>query len=167
MTKALRYAGQVAIYAAIALVIGYFANAPSYSSAPAGSAQIKLGLAYSAKSKGGCRDLTSEELEKLPPNMRRTRICSRERLPIVVELRSNEEILYAAMLEPSGVAGDGPSQTFQRFVVEPGRHELVASMRDTARAEGFDYVSEHTVDLRPGQSLAIDFSSTNHRFIFE
>ena len=83
-----------------------------------------------------------------------------------MELLLDGEPLYQAVLPPTGLAGDGPSRAYQRFAVPPGRHELSARLRDTDRAEGFDYERTAMVELAPAQSLAIDFRSEMGGFIF-
>jgi hypothetical protein len=151
-------------YVAIAVLIGYFANAPSYSRVPADHALIKLSFAHGAVRKGECRRLTPKELAELAPNMRKPLVCPRERLPLVVEFDLDGETVYADVLPPTGLSGDGPSRTYQRFIVPAGLHRLVAKLRDTARTEGFDYVKEVEVDLAEGQSLAIDFNAVSGGF---
>jgi hypothetical protein len=165
MAKALRYLGQGAVYLLLALGIGYFSDRPAYTHFPPDMALIKLSFAHGAQ-KEDCRRRTDEELARLPPNMRRPMVCARERLPVAVELLLDGESLYQAVLPPTGLAGDGPSRTYQRFVVPPGRHEVTARLRDTARTDGFDYERTVEVDLAPAQSLAIDFRGEMGGFIF-
>ena len=165
MAKPLRYLGQAAVYLLLALGIGYFSDRPAHTHFPPDMALIKLSFAHGAQ-KEDCRRRTDEELANLPPNMRRPMVCARERLPVAVELLVDGKPLYQAVLPPSGIAGDGPSRTYQRFAVPPGRHELTARMRDTDRAEGFDYERTVVVELAPAQSLAIDFRSEMGGFIF-
>lgn len=167
MTVVLKYLGQIAVYAVISVVIGYFANAPSYTRIQPDQSLIKLSFAHGAKKKGECRRLTREELEKLPPNMRNPVVCGRERLPVSVELEADGKLIYADTLHPTGLTGDGPSRAYQRFVMEPGSHLFVARLRDSDRQEGFDYVNEKEVQLSPGQSLAIDFNPIHGGFSFE
>jgi hypothetical protein len=165
MAKPLGYIGQGAVYLLLALVIGYFSNRPAHTHFPPEMALLKLSFAHGAQ-KEDCRQRTDEELAKLPPNMRRPMVCARERLPVTVELLLDGEPLYQAVLPPTGLSGDGPSRAYQRFAVSPGRHELTARLRDTNRAEGFDYERTVVVELAPAQSLAIDFRSEMGGFIF-
>ena len=165
MAKPLGYLGQAAVYLLLALGIGYFSDRPAHTHFPPDMALIKLSFAHGAR-KEDCRRRTDEELAKLPPNMRRPMVCARERLPVGVELLLDGEPLYQAVLPPTGLAGDGPSRAYQRFPVPPGRHELTARLRDTDRAEGFDYERTVVVDLAPAQSLAIDFRGEMGGFIF-
>jgi len=167
MSKVLRYLGQAIVYAAIAVLLAYFADSPSYQRLPDGHALVKLSFAHGADRKGGCRQLSREELAKLPPNMRMARSCPRERLPVVVELELDGDMIFAETLPPTGLHGDGPSQTYQRINVPAGRHRFVARLRDTDREEGFDYVQETEVDLKPGQNFAIDFNAAKGGFQFE
>jgi hypothetical protein len=167
MSAGLRYGGQTVVYGLICLLIGYFANAPTYTRVPADLALLKLSFAHGARSRGECRRLSREELENLAPNMRKPVVCPRERLPVAVELEVDGRVLYAATLPPTGLSGDGPSRAYERFVLPAGRHRVVARLRDSARAEGFDYVSDREIELAPGQSLAIDFAAVSGGFRFE
>lgn len=164
MTNPLRLLGQAAIFAVFAAVIGYFADSPAYTHFPPDMALVKLSFAHGAR-KESCRERTPEELAQLAPNMRRPLACKRERLPVVVELLLDDVQLYHAVLPPTGLAGDGPSRAYQRFAVPPGEHILVARLRDSDRAEGFDFERRFDVDLAPGQSLAIDFRAETGGFI--
>lgn len=157
MIGARQYLGQLLVYLPFALVVGYFSAAPDYAREPADQAVIKFAVAHGATKRGECREASAEELARLAPNMRRPRICPRERLPVAVEFELDGKRLYAASLPPTGLSGDGPSRAYERFVVTPGRYRLVARLRDSGRAFGFDAVTEAQVDLAPGQSLAVDF----------
>ena len=165
MAEPMRYAGQAAIYLLFAVVIGYFADSPSYRHFPGDQALIKLSFSHGADPKVPCKTLTREEINALPPNMRRATSCERERLPVEVEIDLDGEPLYRASVAPSGLAKDGPSRVYERFTVPAGRHQLVTRLRDTDRAEGFDYVREIDIDLTPGQSLALDFRAETGGFL--
>jgi hypothetical protein len=165
MAEPLRYLGQGAVYLLLALGIGYFSDSPAHTHFPPDRALIKLSFAHGAR-KEECRRRTEDELAKLSPNMRRPMACSRERLPVAVELLLDGAPLYQAVLPPTGLAGDGPSRVYQRFAVPPGRHELSARLRDSDRGEGFDYERTAAIELAPAQSLAIDFRPEMGGFVF-
>ncbi len=137
---------------------------PSHRTIPEGTGVLKLSFSHG----GGrsCRELTGAELAKLPPNMRRTEICDRKRLPVYVELDLDGNTVYRALLPPSGIAGDGPSRVYRRFVLPAGEHEVAIRLRDTTRTEGFDYTAERRISLAPEQSFAIDFRPAAGGFIF-
>jgi hypothetical protein len=165
MAKPLAYVGQGAVFLLLALGIGYCSNRPAYTRFPADMALLKLSFAHGAH-KEECRQRSAEELAKLAPNMRRPAACSRERLPVTVELLLDGKPLYRAVLPPTGLAGDGPSRAYERFAVPPGRHELVVRLRDSDRRDGFDYERTATLELAPAQSVAIDFRPEMGGFVF-
>ena len=161
-----RYAGQALLYAAFATAIGAFASWPTYHQVPKDSAQIKLSFNHSGARAEDCRKLTSEELSKLPSNKRRPSNCSRERLPFTVQLIIDGTPIYEAVLKPGGLSGDGQAQTYEKFIVTAGRHIILARLRDSKRAEGFDYESRFEAELAPWQNLAIDFKAEQGGFLF-
>jgi hypothetical protein len=165
MPRLLRYPLQAVIYAGIALLIGYFASAPAYVYFPPDQAQIKLTLAHGAERRVECRRLSSEELQKLAPNMRKAVDCPRERLPVWIQVVLDDQLLYETSVPPTGLSGDGPSRIYRRFTVPPGPHRLQLRLRDTARTAGYDYELDQQIELQPQQNLAIDFRAENGGFI--
>ena len=85
MKKYFQYAAQAVVYAGFAFFLGYFADGPKYSRLEDGKALIKFSFAHSAKPKDGCRKRSEEELMALAPNMRKSEVCSRARLPVKVQ----------------------------------------------------------------------------------
>ncbi len=166
MPRALAYLGQAVIYALIALCLGSFATSPAHRPFPDGKAQLLLSFSHGGQRKGACRKLSREEIAEMAANMRRAELCPRERLPVTVELALSGEVIYRAELPPTGLSGDGASQAYQSFMLEPGSYEIAARLRDSARGEGFDYEDHARVVLAPGQRLAIDFRSAKGGFIF-
>jgi hypothetical protein len=166
MREVLRYAGQVLFYALIAGVIGYFSSRPLYVSMAQNMAQIKLSFSHGAKRTEACRKLTYEEIMKLKKSERRPNTCARERTSVHTQLLIDDTMIYDAVLKPTGLLSDGPARTYQKFVVPAGRHTIEARMRDSTRAEGFDYSNRATLDLKAGQNLAVDFSADAGGFIF-
>lgn len=166
MANPLRIMGQLGFLAAVMVVIGYFSNRPVYQQVPDGMAQIKLSFAHGGERKIDCRRLTSEEIATLPANERRPNNCSRERIPVHVQLSLNGELIFDELLPATGLSSDGPSRTYTKLLVPAGSHEIIARMRDTKRAQGFDYEAHRTVALAPFQNLAIDFKADAGGFIF-
>jgi hypothetical protein len=164
--KLVQLVGQAIAYALFAVAIGYFATRPAYTHLDPDKALIKLSFSHAGQRKGECRRLTPEELAELAPNMRRPLDCPRERLPLRVELLLDGETVFQGELPPSGLAGDGASTVYRKFPVAPGQHRLTARLRDTARAEGFDYESEQDIVLEPRQVFVVDFKSALGGFIF-
>jgi len=152
--------------AATALSVGaaWLSAAPAYRALPEGMALVKLSFSHGGAR--NCRTLTEAELAKLPPNMRRKEVCDRGRAPVLVELDIDGTPVFHANLPPTGIAGDGPSQVYERFLLPAGTHDFVIRLRDTTRTEGFDQSAEQRVVLVSEQSLAIDFRPAEGGFIF-
>lgn len=161
-----RRAGQFLVLAMAAAFAAAFSNWPAYRQIPPGMAVVKLSFVHGGDRSAGCRRRTQEELAKLPPNMRRPIECPRERPPVVTELSIDGHTIFAASLPPGGLSRDGQSQVYRRFEVPAGEHRIVARLRDTPRAQGFDHERAETVSLEPGRSLSIDFRPELGGFVF-
>jgi len=166
MRKILRPAGQFLFFAVAAASIGYFSNRPPHRQIPDGMAQIKLSFAHGAARLIDCRKLTSKEIAKLPANQRRPNTCTRERIPVHVQLMLDDRLLYEDDLQATGLSGDGPARTYKKFVIPAGTHAIIARLRDSKRADGYDYESTHRVTLKQFQNLAIDFKADTGGFQF-
>ena len=161
-----KYIGQIIAYAVFAMVVGYFSTQPAYTHLGPDDALIKLSFSHAGAHAQECRTLTQEELQRLAPNMRRPMDCVRERLPLLVELELDGNILYRETLAPSGLSSDGASTAYQKFPVPAGAHHLVARLRDSRRTDGFDYEQAVDVSLMPLQNFVIDFRPELGGFLF-
>ncbi len=166
MRDILKYAGQALFYAGFAAAIGTFASWPSYQQVPEGAAQIKLSFNHGGARVEDCRRLTAEELSKLPSNQRRPSNCTRQRLPVTIQLIVDGKPIYDAVLQPGGLSGDGQARAYEKFIVPAGKHLIEARLRDSKRSEGFDYESRFEAELAPWQNLAIDFKAEQGGFLF-
>ncbi len=166
MARALRYIGQAIAYTLFAFVIGYLATSPAYTHLDPDMAVIKLSFSHAGEHREACRRLTQEELNALPPNMRRPTDCPRERIALLVELELDGETIYRKQLPPSGLAGDGASTAYKKFPVSPGKHRIVARLRDGRETNGFDYEKAGEISLAPQQILVIDFRPELGGFLF-
>ncbi|TAJ91791.1 MAG: hypothetical protein EPO31_13875 [Gammaproteobacteria bacterium] len=153
-------------YAVFAALIGFFSTRPVYRQLGPDLALIKLSFGHAGMHKEDCHKLTPEELAKLAANMRQPVSCKRERVPLLVELELDGEVILRQSLPPSGIAGDGESTIYHRIEVPAGQHDLTARLRDSRREEGFDYESAARVELAPEQNYVIDFRAESGGFIF-
>jgi hypothetical protein len=166
MIRALRLLGQFVVIAALFAGVAWLSDRPTYRQIPEGTGVMMLSFVHSADRRGECRRLSPEEIAKLPPNMRRVQDCPRVRRPIYVELDLDGRNVYRASLPPTGIAGDGPSRVYQRFVLPARKYDIAVRMRDTARAEGFDHERHDKIDFAPDQLFVIDYQPERGEFIF-
>lgn len=165
LNKFVNYTLQAICYGAFIAVVGYFATSPPYLHLPAGDALVKLSFQHAGQRKEACRERTPEELAKLAPNMRAASVCSRERVPLQVEIEMDGKPLFAMVAPPSGLAKDGASTVYRRIAVPAGQHRFVAKMKDAASG-GFGFVADRTIDLQPGRVLVIDFDAKESGWVF-
>ena len=161
-----RWIAQAVVYAGVVAVIGYFASAPAYRHFPEDRALIKMTFTHGGKYRGGCRRRSAEELQEIAPNMRKKFDCPRDRVPVVVELDIDGAPLYRATLPPSGLHGDGPSIMYEAFSVPAGNHKVEVRLRDTDRAQGFDYVARRSFNLEAKRLLVIQFRAEAGGIVF-
>jgi hypothetical protein len=166
MNRLVQVIGQLIAYSLFALVVGYFATRPAYTHLGPGKAVVKLSFSHAGAHIEECRQLTQEELNRLPPNMRRPMDCPRERVPLLIEVDLDGELIYRDVLQPSGLANDGSSSAYKKFPVDAGQHLLVARLRDSRRTDGFDHEKSASVTLEPQQNFVIDFRPELGGFLF-
>jgi hypothetical protein len=131
-----------------------------------GQAMVSLSFSYAAPRIGECRKLTQDELNQLPPNMRKPEDCPRERLPIRVVFSSNGDTLYEATKSPTGLWKDGSANVYRRLTVEGGNQRLFIGMNESGQSPEFDYSLEQEVDLAAGEHLVVEFDDIRKSFVF-
>ncbi|TNF88857.1 MAG: hypothetical protein EP300_06880, partial [Gammaproteobacteria bacterium] len=123
-SKPLRYLLQAINYTVFMAMVWYFATSPSVRIIAEDEAMITIAFAHAGQLREPCRLLTQEELNALPPNMRRIEDCPRERSPVTIEARLNDEVFYSATLPPPGLFDDGGVDVFHRIKIPAGEHLL-------------------------------------------
>jgi hypothetical protein len=129
-------------------------------------ASVKLSLSHAAELVAPCVQLTPEQIAELAANMRRTEACERERLPLILELDVDGEVLISLTAQPSGLWNDGPASIYERFELEPGSHRISVRLRDSARSTGWDYELTEDVVLEPGRYFSVTFKQATGGFRF-
>lgn len=159
---ALRFAVLALLFAAVAGL----SDRPRHRSLPEGTGVLKVSFVHGADRKAACRKRSAEEIAALPPNMRQRVLCPRQRPSLYVEIDLDGRRLFAADLPPSGIAGDGPSRLYERFVLPAGSYEVAVRLRDTGRAEGYEWQASERIEIAPAASRVIDFRPADGGFVF-
>ena len=152
-----------AMFAAASVV---FTIWPRFSQLAEGSAIISLTFSHAGQRLEECRKLSQEELNKLPPNMRKPSDCPRERHAVTVLFRTDGQVLFDQSILPSGFWKDGESTVYYRMEVPVGSHELFIGMSDSGRDEGFDYTGQTEFTFAQGQHVVVEFDHLQQTFIF-
>lgn len=166
MNRATRFLLQAASYLGFVLLVGYLSASPAYDYASAEMATIKLSLSHATDRVKPCVRLTPQQVADLAPNMRRLEQCERERLPLSVRLEIDGRLVAEIQSPPSGLWDDGPASVYERIEVDPGAHRFTVRLRDSARADGWDYSHTEQVTLQPGRYFTITFRAEAGGFIF-
>ena len=161
----MRVLAEVLMYTVFIAVVGVLSVWPPYELVEGDRAIISLVFSHAGDRIEECRILSQEELNKLPPNMRKPSDCQRERHPVRVELRSGGSTLYQDTLLPSGIWADGKASIYQRIEVPAGRHEVFVGMNDSGGSDDFDSTNSASVDMRPGRNLVIQFDEEAEQFL--
>ena len=151
------------LFAALALVFSVW---PRFSQLGEGNAIVSLTFSHAGQRLQACRKRTQEELNKLPPNMRKPTDCPRERHPVNVMFSADGETLFQQSLSPSGVWNDGESTVYYRAEMPIGKHQFSIGMNDSGREDGFDYSGQTEFTLARGQHVVVEFDHLNKAFIF-
>jgi hypothetical protein len=163
--KALRFLAQLALYAPLMAILGYFSTEPRFSAVAPDQALVRVSFIHATQRKQACRERSAEELAKLAPNMRAAQDCPRERSPLRVEIELDGKVVLQREVQPSGLRRDGNVAVYQRLALPAGRHRIVARLRDRPEGE-FNFTQEQTVELAGGGVLIIDFNAQRGGFVF-
>jgi len=164
MRNVARAALQIALYAGFAYVVGYLSFWPTYHYASPDMAVVKISLSHATNRAVPCVELTPQQIAELAPNMRRSLLCERERLPLLLELDVDGEPTLRIEALPSGMWEDGNASVYERINLAPGAHRIAARLRDTARSDGWDYSFEEDVVLAAGRYRTITFKAEKGGF---
>jgi len=122
---------------------------------------IRLVFSHPTQRVEECRKLSAEEMAKLAANMRQATECGRERFPLGIEVLLDEAPLLRGVHEPTGLWKDGPANVYEKIPVRPGVHRLVVRLRDSGRAEGYDYEYSGSIRLQAGRSVLVTFEQAS------
>ncbi len=160
----MKWLAEVLMYVAFAAFIGFFSASPPYSLLANDRAVVSLLFSHAGERIGECRQLSQNDLDKLPPNMRKPADCPRERHWVQVVFRLGDRELYNETLPPSGIWADGKASIYKRIEVQSGMHELFIGLNDSGRQSGFDFSSSKKVNLSAGRNLVIQFNADTQTF---
>jgi hypothetical protein len=74
----MRFAGQALAYLLFAALVGVFSVWPKFRLLQPSEALISLTFSHAGQRVGECRQLSQQELNELPPSMRRPADCPRD-----------------------------------------------------------------------------------------
>jgi len=166
INKPLRFLLQGINYSVFMGLVWYFASSPSVRLIGDDEGMITMAFAHAGQLREPCRMLSQEELNKLPPNMRKIDDCPRERSPVTIEVKLDGKPVYNESLQPPGLFGDGGVDVFYSAKFPVGDHILSLKMNDSVRVEGFNHHFEQQVSIEPARILLVSFRN-NQGFVID
>ncbi|HEY5655089.1 MAG TPA: hypothetical protein VIS04_04565 [Woeseiaceae bacterium] len=163
----MKYLAQVLAYGAFMLLVGVFSAWPDFALRKAGEGKVTLAFSHAGQLLGECRQLSQEELQALPPNMRNPLDCPRGRHDVVVSFVVDGEEVFSRAMPPTGVWGDGEASIYHRLPMAGGAHSVFIGMADSGRESGFDYELDTALDVRDGDHIVIEFDALARKFILK
>jgi hypothetical protein len=167
MKRALNIFGQGLAYLAFAVVIGTFANQPTYHPFPADQALVKLSISHAGLRKKACSERAVDHQRNIPSTARKLMNCPRERHPVTIELKIDGITVFNAAAEPSGLSNDGKSLFYYRFPVPTGKHEIAVQLYEAATGKGPHYRFKQSIDLKAGDIAVVGFNPTAKEIYFK
>ena len=155
------------LYGGFAASIAYLSAAPGYRLLGESEAMLSLSFSHAAERVEACRRLSQEELQDLPPNMRKPDDCPRERHSIRVELRIDGEVMHRVTAAPSGLWRDGKANVYRRMRVGAGAHDIYVGMNDSGGDSTMDYELDRRLSIEPGRNIVISFDDAAGTFVIE
>ncbi|QOC22499.1 hypothetical protein IC757_16065 [Wenzhouxiangella sp. AB-CW3] len=156
MRRLARHVGQLAAWTLFLVVIAAFAMGPAFSPVPEGYGELKISMAHLAERVEPCRPLTEEEQTDLPPTRRVTEVCPRGRVPTLVRVRLDGELIIDRRVKAAGWQEDGRAYLLEFEPLPAGHYELELALRDSPREEGYDMQRQFKLALEPGHSALLE-----------
>ena len=126
-----------AMAAGVALAtLGALSRAP-YREPDAEDAVLRLSWRVRGIRVRECRTLTPDELDALPPHMRRPEVCEGRIAPYRLRVRVDGRVLTDTLVHAAGAREDRPLYVFREFRVMPGVHRVdLRFVREAGQGEG-------------------------------
>ncbi len=163
--KVVRYLLQGVNYTVFMAIIWYFATSPSVRVIAQDEAMFTIAFGHAGETLEPCRKMSSEELAKLAANMRAPEECPRERSPVKIEVRMDNELVYDKTLAPPGLFNDGGVNIFYSHKIPAGSHHFEIKMDDSVRSEGFNHAFSQKIKVDPNEILLFGFESDRGFYI--
>lgn len=157
--------GKAALYALFGGFIALFSGWPEFTALPPDHGQMTVSVTHLGKRLRPCEEIGAEELARLPPNMRAVTRCPRERAPLRLEIDIDGKAALSGTADATGLSRDGAASFYRRIPLKAGRHRIAVRLRDSPREQGFDYVLESVVSLRPAQIIVVDFDDATGQVV--
>ena len=154
---------QAVLFIGLTAFVGYFSDRPVHSALPADQSELKLVIRHSGKLMGECHQMSTADLDKLAPNMRKPMVCPREKSPLSVELSLNDSVRFSGEVQPSGIHNDGVLALYRMFPVSTGDVVVQLRIKDDIRQDDYTHTFRETMSVDPSSIVVLRFDDEGIR----
>jgi Pyruvate/2-oxoacid:ferredoxin oxidoreductase delta subunit/coenzyme F420-reducing hydrogenase delta subunit len=115
---------------------------------PTSEPELIVSFKHAGRSGEGCRKISEEEKQKLPPHMRRDEICDRGRAPVRLRVEIDGVVRHQSAHAPKGLRADGPSIAVEHIALTEGEHRVVVSLGESHDPSEWTRRDERTITVR-------------------
>ena len=142
-------------YAVFAAAVGLFSIWPEYDYVDPDEAIVSVAFSHAGERVAECRRLSQDELNELPPNMRKPSECPRGRHPVHVQLSLDGEALLDKVLPASGIWSDGKANAYERLTVPAGIHDIEVVINDSGGTPIGEMKARARLEVRAGSNVVV------------
>lgn len=147
--------GLVVGAALLAAVVGI--SQATYVAPSAAGPELVVSFRHAGRSEDRCREVSPEEMEKLPPHMRRAQVCDRGRAPVRLRVEVDGVVVVERPYAASGLAGDGPSIAIETVPLAPGAHDVTIAIGESHDPSEWTYREHRPVTFEPRGRVVVLF----------
>jgi hypothetical protein len=165
----------LALLTAVAWTLAAFSAFP-WTGSPPGAAVLKVAFKHVAPLEREARQLSREELERLPRHMRPaagTATATGRRRSLALRVTLDGTVLLERTYQPGGLRGDGPTFAYEELALPTGSHQLTATVTVAGDHDGSDDAEtdddeeeddrhgwrlDRVVDVPPGRVLLLELA---------
>ena len=147
----------------VALLFGFLTDTPKYEVLKPEETEFKLVIRHSGLLLGECRVMSQEELANTPPNMRRPTECPRQKAPLKVELRIDDQLQFEQTVVPSGIHDDGVVAMFDKIRINGGEHQFQLDVKHQMNDGEQSDSLVGTLEVDPGKVVIAEYTDSGFR----
>ena len=146
-----------------ALLFGFLTDTPKYEVLKQEETEFKLVIRHSGLLLGECRVLSKEEIANTPPNMRRPTECPRQKAPLKVELKIDDQLYFEQTVVPSGIHDDGVVAMFEKMKIDGGQHQFQLEVKHQMNDGEQSDMLTRSLEVDPGRIVIAEYTDSGFR----
>jgi hypothetical protein len=162
MKSSVRFIAAVALAVFTTLAVGALSRVP-YGVRDGETSLVRLSWRYRGEREEECRELSEEELARLPAHMRQPIVCEGQAVSFLLEVTIDGAAAARDTIRAAGARADRPLYVFRELPVTPGAHALRVSLRSLAGDGDLDL--DTRVDLAAGEVALVTLDAEGARLV--